>query len=63
MGCLCAPWLELQRDMTCQGRSGLSAGVLMSALGLDQGPRAAGLNQRGEGLEADYLAIKSWIFP
>lgn len=38
----------------CRGLSGLSAGVLMSAFGLDQGPGAAELCQRGEGLEADY---------
>lgn len=32
----------------------------MSVLRLDQGPEAAGLYQRGEGLEADYPTIKSW---
>lgn len=34
------PWAlsEFQEETMCQGPSGLSAGVLMSALGLDQGP-------------------------
>lgn len=62
VGCLCVLWLEFQKDMMCQGPSGLSA-VLMSALGLDQGPGADRLYQRWEASEADYPAIKSWIFP
>lgn len=53
---------EFQKDVMYSDQSGLSAGVLMSALGLDQDPAAAGLHQRGEGLEADHPAIKSWIF-
>lgn len=36
---------------------------LMSALGLDQGPRAAGFYRRGKGLEADYLAKKEQDLP
>ena len=32
---------------------------LMSALGLDQSPGAAGFYRRGEGLDTDYLAKKS----
>lgn len=42
MGCLWVLWLEFQKAMMCQGLSGLSAEVLMSALGLDQAPGLQG---------------------